>query len=62
MAILDTVRTDDFEMDYCKFGNGPRTFVIIPGLSIQSVMGAASDIEAAFELFKDEFTTFVIDR
>ena len=62
MAVLDTVRTGDFEMDYCKFGNGPRTFVMIPGLSIQSVMGAANDVEAGFELFKDDFTTYLFDR
>ena len=30
MAVLDTVKTDGFEMDYCKFGNGPRTFDTAP--------------------------------
>lgn len=62
MAFLGTVKTDGFEMEYCKFGSGPRTFVMIPGLSIQSVMGAANDVEAGFELFKDDFTTYLFDR
>ena len=33
-AFVSTVRTADFEMDYVRFGNGDRDFVIIPGLSV----------------------------
>ena len=27
---IETVKTDDFEMDYFKFGTGKETMVIIP--------------------------------
>ena len=37
---VETVKTDAFSMDYVRFGSGKRTFVILPGLSVQSVMGA----------------------
>ena len=35
---VDTVRTESFTMDYLRFGNGKKTLVILPGLSVQSVM------------------------
>ena len=56
MALAGVVKTDDFEMDYCTFGKGDRIFVIIPGLSVQSVMGSKDAIEKAYELFGDDFT------
>ena len=41
------VQTESFSMDYFRFGRGSRTMVILPGLSVQSVMGAAQAVEAA---------------
>ena len=35
---IETVRTDGFTMDYFKFGSGDKTLVIIPGLSVDSVI------------------------
>ena len=43
------VQTESFSMDYFRFGTGSRPLVILPGLSVQSVMGAAQAVEAAFE-------------
>ena len=62
MAEQGTVKINGYEMDYCSFGSGDKTFVIIPGLSIQSVMGAKDAIEEAYSLMKDDFTTYVFDR
>ena len=62
MAELGCVKTKDFEMDYCKFGHGDKMFVILPGLSVQSVMGAADAIEGSYNTKADEYTTYVFDR
>lgn len=62
MAVSSVVITDEFEMEYCRFGSGKRVFVILPGLSIQSVMGMKDSIEEAYSIFKDDFTTYVFDR
>lgn len=62
MADLGAVRVNDFEMDYFKFGTGEKTFVIIPGISIQSVMGAADAVQQGYELMNEDFTTYVFDR
>lgn len=59
---IKTVETNSFSMDYLKFGRGERALVIIPGLSVQSVMLSASDIAKAYQLLADDFTIYVFDR
>ena len=62
MADICTVKTDDFSMDYFKCGRGERSMVILPGLSVQSVMGSADAVADAFTLAHDDFTIYVLDR
>ena len=62
MAESGVVRKDGMEMEYCRFGTGSRVLVILPGLSIQSVMGAKDSIEDGYSVMKDDFTTYVFDR
>ena len=59
---IGTVDTKRFSMDYCSFGTGKRTLVILPGLSVQSVMLLASAIAEAYKLLADDFTIYVFDR
>jgi pimeloyl-ACP methyl ester carboxylesterase len=61
-VIVETVKTDDFSMDYCKFGTGEHVLVVLPGLSVQSVMGSADAIAEAFKEYKDDFTVYVFER
>ncbi len=49
-------------LDYLTFGHGQRSFVILPGLSIHSVMGAAEQLAQAFADFTREYTVYVMDR
>lgn len=62
MAGSGVVNTAGMEMEYCRFGNGDRIFVILPGLSILSVMGAKDAIEEGYAVMRDDFTTYVFDR
>ena len=59
---LGTVKTNQLVMDFCKFGRGKGTIVIIPGLSVQSVMPAAEDIAKAYDILTDDYTLYVFDR
>ena len=54
---IETVHTDTFSMNYFRFGKGEKTLVILPGLSVQSVMGAADAIAAAYQPCEEIFTT-----
>lgn len=49
-------------MDYFTFGNGRKMLVMLPGLSIQSVLSAADAVEDAYKVFCDEFTIYLFDR
>lgn len=62
MADSYTVRTGGFEMEYCKFGDGDKAFVILPGLSIQSVISAKDAVEDGYSIMKDDFTAYLFDR
>ena len=62
MAETGMVWTEDFEMGYCTFGFGSRTFVILPGLSVQSVIKAKEAVEASYAMMGSDFTTYLFDR
>lgn len=62
MAIEGVVQINGIEMEYCKFGKGDKIFVILPGLSIKSVMGSKDIIEKNYSIMNDDFTTYVFDR
>jgi len=59
---VETVRTDSFSMDFIRFGRGRKTLVILPGLSVQSVMGSAEAVALAYEPFAEEYTVYLFDR
>ena len=59
---IETVHTPDFSMDYLRFGSGERTLVILPGLSVQSVMGLGDAIAAAYRPLEEKYTIYVFDR
>ena len=60
--LLGTVQADSFAMDYLRFGDGAKNLVIIPGVSVQSVMGSTQAIAEAYKLLTEEFTVYVLDR
>ena len=62
MIPIETVKTDAFSMDYFRFGRGKETLVILPGLSVQSVMLSADAVAQEYGAFRDAYTVFVFDR
>ena len=52
----------DIEMEYAVFGNGPKPFVLIPGLSLRSVLASANSVETSYKIFKEEYTVYLFDR
>ncbi len=49
-------------MKYIKFGSGKKNFVIIPGLSIHSIMRYEYAIKEAYKCFTDTYTVYIFDR
>ncbi len=61
MEIL-TVKNDEFEMDYFTFGTGKQPLVILPGISVQSVMLSAEAVAEAYSCFGNTHTVWLFDR
>ena len=49
-------------MDFFRFGHGEKALVILPGLSVDSVMKYADAVADAYRLLTDDFTIYVFDR
>lgn len=60
-VMIQTVENDDLTMDYVKFGQGEETLVILPGLSVQSVLDSAEAIVEAYQPLADDFTICLFD-
>ena len=61
MAEINKVVTDDFSMEYFSFGKGDKTLVLIPGITIKSVMEAAEAVEGTFESYLNDWKVYVFD-
>lgn len=58
----ETFKTDRFSMDWFRFGEGKKTMVILPGLSVQSVMPLAGLVAEAYKMFAADYTVYMFDR
>ena len=59
---VNTLKTEAFSMQYIRFGSGEKSMVILPGLSVQSVMPLAQDVAKAYEIFSEQYTVYLFDR
>lgn len=62
MLVKNIIKVKNGEVPVAKFGTGEKFFVILPGLSLDSVIDSAEAIESAYSLFEKEFTVYLIDR
>ncbi len=58
----ETIRTDNFSMDFFRFGRGARTLVILPGLSVKRVTDSADTVAQQYVSMTEEFTIYVFER
>lgn len=59
---IKTIKTSTFEIDYFSFGSGDRSFIIIPGVGMNSIMLSADAIANGFEIFAQRYTVYVFDQ
>lgn len=57
-----TFEKDGTTLDCVVFGRGPKTLVLIPGLSFQRVKGAALPLAYMYRAFSKEYTVYVADK
>ena len=49
-------------MEYAQIGSGDKPLVVIPGLSIKSVMKSAASLEGPYKIFREKYTLYFFDR
>ena len=59
---VGTVDAGAFTMDCCRFGQGRETLVILPGISLQRVMGTAGAIAGAYRKLAESCEICVFER
>ncbi len=62
MIPIERAELSGFAMQYFRFGTGARTLVILPGLSVQSVMGSADAVAQAYDALAQDYTIYLFDR
>lgn len=61
--LVDKVTIDGKEMEYLHFGKEDgEKFIILPGLSLKSVMGSAEAIVPAYALLADNYDIYLFDH
>ena len=62
-TLVKTLDFDGKEMDYFRFGKQDgRKLVILPGLSLKSVMGSAEAVVAAYGILAEEYDIYLFDH
>ncbi len=53
---------DGTKMHYAVFGNGSKKLVIIPGLAIRDIKGAALELAFMYRMFTKKYTVYIFDK
>ena len=62
MVEIKIISTSRFEMEYVSFGHGPRPLVLVPGMSLHSVMLQKAAVAKVYVPFYETHTIYLIDR
>ena len=61
-VIIKTVNIPSGTVRCAVFGSGKQPLVILPGLGVKSVIDSAEEVAAAYKVFNDTHTVYLIDR
>lgn len=60
--MIDIINFKDKKMRYLKFGSGSKTIIMIPGLSIKSVIDSSDVIIDEYKIFDSNYTIYLFER
>lgn len=60
---IESLKTERFALKFFRFGNkaSQNKFVIIPGMSLKSVMNYADSVAEAYKIFSRDYEVFLFD-
>ena len=59
---VNTFRRGNLEMDYAILSGGPRSLVILPGMSLKSVLQSAEAVAGQYKPLAGDYTIYIPDR
>jgi len=59
---IKVLHTSYSDIEYIKFGSGEKNLVIIPGLSIKSVLLSSASVKKAYNELTEDYTIYLFDR
>ena len=59
---VNSVCFDGKEIKYLRFGKGKKQFVILPGLSIKSVIDFGAAVEKQYKIFNEDYSVYLFER
>lgn len=62
MDSINVIKLNNKEIKYLKFGSGSKNIIMIPGLSVKSVIDSSNLIIEAYKIFKDDYTIYLFER
>lgn len=62
MVKSGTLSMNGATLDYVRFGSGSRNLLILPGLSLRGVKGAAHSLAFLYRRFAKEYTVYILDK
>ena len=62
MHEINKISFNGITMGYMKFGSGSKTMVILPGLSVKSVLESADAVASQYKDMAQDFTIYLFDR
>lgn len=48
-------------IEYMKFGNSPRTMILLPGLNLQPLSEMPRDFRNLYDIFADDYTAYIFE-
>ena len=58
---ISSVKTSKCEVRYAKCCSGSESLIMLPGVSVTSVLNSAAAVEAAYESFNDIYTIYLFE-
>ena len=62
MYEIKSILNDDNRIDYGIIHGGDKAFVMLPGISLASILKSIEAIESAYKLILEEYTIYVFDH
>ena len=59
--IISSVNTSKGELRYAKCCTGPRSLVMLPGVSVSSILNSAAAVETAYQAFDGKYTIYLFE-